>query len=229
VGEGKRVLFLVHRRELVDQSAKKLFAAGIDPGIILAGGPEMRLGQPVQVASIPTLHARAIRGSKIDLPEAHLVIVDEAHHARARTWQGIIERYPRATIIGMTATPVRGDGRGLGNLFEAMIECPQVAELIAEEHLVPARVYTPSRPDLSGIHVRHGDYVEGELESRMNTQGLVGDVVEHYHRLAQNRPTVVFACGVKHSLHIRDEMRRSGVIAEHIDGSTPLEEREAIL
>ena len=58
---------------------------------------------------------------------------------------------------------------------------------------------------------------------------LVGDVVEHCHRLAENRPTVVFACGVKHSLHIRDEMRRSGLIAEHVDGSTPLEEREAIL
>jgi DNA repair protein RadD len=229
VAEGCRALFLVHRRELVDQSAKKLFAAGIDPGIILAGGPAMRLGQPVQVASIPTLQARAIRGSKIDLPEADFVIVDEAHHARARTWQGIIDRYPNATIIGMTATPCRGDGRGLGNVFEVMVECPQIAELIAQNHLVPTRVYAPSRPDLSGVHVRHGDYVEGELESLMNTQRLVGDAVEHFHRLAENRRTVVFACGVKHSLHIRDEMRRSGVIAEHIDGSTPIEEREDIL
>src|SRR5262249_29001967 len=78
-------------------------------------------------------------------------------------WQAIIERYPDATIIGMTATPCRGDGRGLGNLFETMIECPQIAELIGQKHLVPARVYAPSRPDLSGVHVRHGDYVEGEL------------------------------------------------------------------
>src|SRR5947207_1166637 len=166
--QGRLALFLVHRRELVDQSAKKLFAAGIDPGIILAGGPAMRLGQPVQVASIPTLQARAICGSKIDLPEADFVIVDEAHHARARTWQGIIDRYPNATILGMTATPCRGDGRGLGNLFDVMVECPPIAELIAQKHLVPARVYAPSRPDLSGVHIRHGDYVEGELESRMN-------------------------------------------------------------
>src|SRR5439155_4965299 len=63
VAQGKRVLFLVHRRELVSQSARKLYDTGIDPGIILAGGPEMRLAQPVQVACIPTLHARAIRGS----------------------------------------------------------------------------------------------------------------------------------------------------------------------
>src|SRR6266513_1070127 len=104
VAQGKRVLFLVHRRELVSQSARKLYDAGIDPGIILAGGPEMRLAQPVQVASIPTLHARAIRGSKIDLPEADLVVVDEAHHARARTWERVIAAYPKAVIIGLTAT-----------------------------------------------------------------------------------------------------------------------------
>ena len=193
---GERSLFLVHRRELVIQSHQKLHAAGIDAGVILAGGPSMRLRQPIQVASIQTLHARAIRTSKIDLPDADVVIVDEAHHARARTWQGLIDLFPNALILGMTATPCRRDGLGLGNIFEALVECPQAAELIQGKYLVGARVYAPSRPDLWGISVQHGDYVERQLEERMNTKALVGDVVEHYFKLAQSRRTVVFATGV---------------------------------
>jgi DNA repair protein RadD len=154
VARGLRVLVLVHRRELVAQTVDKLFAAGIDAGIIQAGGPPMRLGQSVQVASIQTLHARAIRGSAIELPEADLVIVDEAHHARARTWHRILDSYPKAAILGMTATPVRADGRGLGNVFDVIVECPPVGELINGGFLVSTRVYAPSRPDLAGVHIR---------------------------------------------------------------------------
>ena len=226
---GEPGLFLVHRRELVIQSHQKLHAAGIDAGVILAGGPSMRLHRPVQIACIPSLHARAIRTSKIDLPDADVVIVDEAQHARARTWQQLLDRYPNALILGMTATPCRSDGRGLGNIFESMVECPQVAELIEQGYLVGAKVFAPTPPDLAGVAVRRGDYVEAELEARMNTQRLVGDVVEHWHKHAESRRTVVFAVGVKHSIHLRDEFRRADVLAEHIDGSTPIDERKEIL
>jgi DNA repair protein RadD len=228
VARGGRVLFLDHRRELTAQCSRKLHAAGIDHGIIQAGFPS-RPGERVQVASVQSLHARAIRGSAMDMPEADLVIVDEAHHVRARTYQRIIEAYPDAIIIGLTATPCRADGRGLGNVFETMVEAPQIAELIELGHLVPTTVYAPSRPDLTGVAVRRGDYVETELAARVDTQKLVGDIVEHWHRLAERRRTVVFATGVKHSVHIRDEFRRAGVAAAHIDGTTPLEERDLIL
>jgi superfamily II DNA or RNA helicase len=191
--------------------------------------PGARLCEPLQISSIATLHARAIRANVIDLPSADLVIVDEAHHARARSYTKIIEKYPHAVILGLTATPCRGDGRGLGNVFECLVECPSVAELIADGHLVPTKVYAPSLPDLRGVSVKRGDYVESQLAERMNNTRLVGDVVEHWHRLGERRQTVIFATGVAHSLHIRDEFRRAGVLAEHIDGTTPVEEREAIL
>ncbi len=225
---GERVLFLAHRRELITQASQKLHAVGIDAGIIQAGFP-MRLGQPVQVASIQTLHARAIRGKAIELPQADLVIVDEAHHCRARTYRNLIAAYPSAIIIGLTATPCRGDGRGLGNVFDALVECPPVQELIDAGYLVPTRVYAPSRPDLKGVKVERGDYAEGQLAKRMDDAKLIGDIVEHWLRLAEGRKTVVFATGVAHSVHLRDEFRRAGVVAEHIDGSTPTEERDAIL
>ncbi|MGA8611307.1 MAG: DEAD/DEAH box helicase [Xanthobacteraceae bacterium] len=225
---GKRVLVLVHRRELVQQTSRKLYEAGVDAGIIAAGF-QPRHGERVQVGSIATLHARAMRTASIELPDADVVVVDEAHHCRARTWRRLIEAYPEATVIGLTATPCRADGRGLGSIFEALIEVASVAELIAGGFLVKTKVYAPVRPDLTGVHVKHGDYVESELAERMNTAQLVGDIVEHWHKLAEGRRTVIFAVNVAHSVHLRDEFRRSGVLAEHIDGSTPIDERAAIL
>lgn len=225
---GRRSLVLAHRREIVGQTIHKLFDFGIDAGIIQAGFPT-RPAEAVQVASVQTLHARAIRGSKIDLPPADILIVDECHHATARTWRRIIDEYPEATLIGLTATPCRGDGRGLGGIFEALVECPQVQELIDQKYLVGTRVYAPAVPDLKGVKVQAGDYVEKQLAERMDRPQLVGDILSNWLRLAEGRKTVVFATGVGHSAHIRDEFRKSGVSCEHIDGSTPKDERDEIL
>jgi len=226
--QGQRVLFLCHRRELVKQASEKLFDYGIDAGIIQAGFSP-RPGERAQVASIATLHTRAIRHRTIDLPRADLVIVDEAHHVRARTWRELLDRYPLAAVLGVTATPCRGDGKGLGNVFDAMIECPSVGELIALEFLVGTRVYAPTMPDLKGVRVELGDYVEKQLAERMDRAELVGDIVTHWHRLADRQRTVLFASGVAHSVHLRDEFRKSGVRAEHIDATTPKDQRDAIL
>ena len=223
----QRVLLLAHRRELITQASRELYAAGVDHGIVEAGFPS-RPHVPVQVASIATLWARAVRGSAMELPAADLVVIDEAHHAPARTYRGIIEAYPHAVILGATATPCRTDGRGLG-VFDELIIGRRERELTADGYLVPARVYAPSRPDLSGVAVARGDYVEEQLAKVMDTGTLVGDVVTHWLRLAQWRPTVVFATGVAHSQHLANEFRLAGVLAEHLDGSTPAEERDAIL
>jgi superfamily II DNA or RNA helicase len=231
VAEGRlgcRVLIVVHRRELTDQTSQKLHAVGVDHGIIQARFPT-RPGEPVQIASIQTLHARRVRTSTIEMPPADLVIIDEAHHARARTYERLIKAYPSAVILGMTATPCRSDGRGLGNIFGRLVECPSTAELTRDGYLVPVKIFAPSLPDLTGLRVERGDYVESQLAERVNTTKLVGDIVEHWHRFGEGRRTVVFTVNVPHSVHIRDEFRRSGALAEHIDGATPLGERKKIL
>jgi DNA repair protein RadD len=224
----QRVLFLDHRRELTKQASRKLHDLGVDHGIVQAGFPA-RPGERVQIASIQTLHARAVRSRSTELPQADVVAVDEAHHSRAATYQRLLASYPNAVIIGLTATPCRGDGRGLGNVFDVLIEAATVSDLIGTNHLVPTKVFAPVRPDLTGVRVERGDYVEKQLAERMNTAKLVGDIIEHWHRLGERRRTVVFAVDVAHSVHIRDEFRRSNVLAEHIDGKTPVEERDAIL
>jgi DNA repair protein RadD len=200
-------------------------------GIIQAGDEKkLRPLAAVQVASIQTLHARAIRSSAMFMPLADLVIIDEAHHARASTYQKVIDAYPNAIVLGLTATPCRGDGRGLGgDLFKTMIECPQVADLITQKHLVRSRVYAPVNPDLRGVKTVKGDYHEAQLAARMDRDELVGDVVTNWHRYGERRRTVVFACSVGHSTHIRDEFLKADVRAENLDGTTPKDERESIL
>jgi DNA repair protein RadD len=210
------------------QTGDKLRPNGTSHGIIQAG-IDPRPMASVQVASVQTLWMRAMRSQAMALPPADLLIVDECHHATAMTWRKIIESYPDAVLLGTTATPCRSDGRGLGGIFEMMIQCPQVAALIEQDHLVRSRVYAPVDPDLRGVRTVAGDYVEGQLADRMDRAKLIGDIVTHWHKYGERRRTVCFATSVTHSIHICDEFVKAGVRAEHIDGSTPKEERDAAL
>ena len=180
VAQYRNVLVLAHRREIIAQTSAKLHASGVAHGIIQAGFDH--LSRPmafVQVASVQTLTARAVRTERMELPPADLFVIDEAHHTPAATYRQIIDLYPDAMLLGLTATPCRGDGCGLGGIFETLIECPQIAELIAHGYLVKTRVYAPTVPDLKGVRVQAGDYVEAQLAARMDRPQLVGDIVSH--------------------------------------------------
>jgi superfamily II DNA or RNA helicase len=224
----QRVLVIAHRREIIEQTASKLRANGIEPGIIMAG-VEPRPMASVQVASIDTFRVRALRSSAMQMPLANLLIIDEAHHARASTYRAVIDAYPNASVLGLTATPCRGDGRGLGNIFEKMIEVPQVADLIKLGFLVGAKVYAPVDPDLKGVRIQTGDYAVGQLAHRMNTAALVGDIVVDWLKHGERRKTIAFAVDVGHSVHIKNDLVQAGVRAEHLDGTTSIRDREAIL
>jgi DNA repair protein RadD len=235
VGRHCEVLVLAHRNEIIMQTSAKLRDLGIWHGIIQASDSTMPMA-PVQIASIQTLWSRAMRKgrdgkARTELPPAKLIIVDECHHAKARTWRAIIDAYPDAIVLGLTATPCRSDGGGLGGIFETMIECPQVAELIANDppYLVNSRVYAPANPDLGGVETRQGDYVVSQLEERMDKDKLVADIVGSWFKYGEGRKTVCFATGVGHSIHLRDEFVKAGVRAEHIDGNTLKPERDATL
>jgi superfamily II DNA or RNA helicase len=225
--ENKHVVFLAHRRELIRQTQTKLAEFDVRAGVLLSGEPTDHT-LPVQVASVQTLWSRCFRQTQ-DLPPADVVFVDECHHVRARTYQQILAAYPAAQVIGMTATPCRRDGRGLGNVFDELIEGPSIEELIKLGFLVGTKVFAPSKPNLKGVRTKHGDYVESQLDERMNTDKLVGDIVSHWLRLGERRKTVCFATSVAHSIHLKDEFVKVGVKAEHIDGSTPKDERDEIL
>ena len=146
---GKRILVLAHRREIIQQTAAKLAQHKIYPGIVMAE-VKSRPRELVQLASIQTLWIRA-KQKKISLPPADWIIVDECHHAPAMTYTAVINSYPEAVLLGLTATPCRGDGRGLGGIFETMVECPQVPELIELGYLVQTRTTHRSIPTCRGV------------------------------------------------------------------------------
>lgn len=223
LAKGKRIVFLAHRKELIDQCSARLDGLGVPHGVIMADHWRRRPGLQVQVASVPTLVNRELRES----PD--LLFIDETHRARASSYQQILARYPQAICIGLTATPIRGDGKGLGNLFTALVQCPSVAQLTEMGFLVPTRVYAPARPDLRGVKKSAGDYNLGALGHFMDRKVLVGDIVDHWQRLADNRLTVVFAVTIEHSQHITEQFRQAGVAAAHLDGTTPKPERERLL
>lgn len=225
VETGRRALVLTHRREILNQTSRAVL---LDHGLIQAG-LNVDFGYPVQIASVQTLHARCMRTDKMPLPSAHLLIVDEAHHIAAATWRGILKNYPNAKLVGLSATPCRSDGRGLGNYFDRIIEGPQIPDLIALGHLVRTVYYAPAEPDLRGVETRQGDYVIKQLADRMNREDLIGDIVSNWYRHGHRRKTLLFCVDVAHSVHVKNEFIASGVRAEHLDGTTPREERQAIL
>jgi DNA repair protein RadD len=235
VAKHKRVLILAHRREIVHQTKHKLNAHGVRCGAIMAGANNLlRLQEPVQIAMIPTLHARGVRRKSMALPPADVILIDEAHHIVARTYADIIAAFPNAPLIGATATPCRADGRGMGGAFTQLIEAPQVAELTEKGKLVRALVWAPVTEDdkkriLKGVKTRTGDYVVEQLSARMNTNELVGDVVSDYITHGQRRKAICFAVNRAHARHIADELISHGVKAEYLDGDTSIEDREGTL
>lgn len=229
VEKGNRVMFFAHRRELVYQCSNKLEEFGVSHGMIMSGEFEDDW-QGVQVSSIDTFRARFMRGSR-SWPKARLLVVDEAHRSLAPTYLKVIERYlaSGAVVLGLSATPIRADGKGLGHVYDKMIQTPGVQELIDMGYLVPPIHYAPTVPDLTGVKTSKGDYDEADLQEAMDQARLVGDVVSNWLRLAPHRPTLVFASGVAHSIHLRDEFLRAGVKAAHIDGTTPPHDRDRII
>jgi superfamily II DNA or RNA helicase len=142
VAKGKRVLCLAHRTELVAQAVKTIVDAGIVVGCIAASSAWAVVADaPVQVASIQTLLARGV------YPPADLVVWDECHHCSeaAEEWSSLLTHYPDAFVVGLTATPERGDGSGLAPLFEDLVLGPTVRELTELKHLVPCEVVRPGR------------------------------------------------------------------------------------
>jgi DNA repair protein RadD len=215
--KGKTALFLAHRTELLTQASDKLTIFGIKHGLIKAG----RLGdmrQKVQVASVQTLVRRL---DKIHFAP-DLIVIDECHLAEAKSYKDILKKYPDAYIIGLSATPGRLDGRGLGKPsgnFDYILSGPPMRELIERGYLVPLRYFSAAHPiDTSGIHSSGGDYNIGELAAVVDKAAITGDVVDHWRRIASDRKTLVFCVSIEHADHVAAQFRNAGVSALAVNG-----------
>jgi superfamily II DNA or RNA helicase len=225
---GQRALFLAPRRELVVQASRQLTSSEIPHGMLLAGAGSLGgLYSQLQVGSVDTLLSRLIRRNRLVFSDPDLVIVDEAHLSITETRKALLDRWPHAVRVGLTATPTRKDGRALGLIYDQLIEPTTTAELVREQFLVPARYFSLAEPDLARVRTIAGDYHQGELEAAVNQPRLIGDVIVHWLKHAAGRRTVVFASGIKHSVALTEEFLRAGVAAEHVDADTPQALRDA--
>ena len=220
----KRVLLLVNRRELIDQSDRTFTAMNIRHGIISAGIPA-DYESSVQIGSVQTVARRLSR-----IPPPDFIIIDEAHHATAGTWKKIMEAPPQAMTLGVTATPARLDGNGLGDIFQSLVMGPSVDELIQWGNLSKYNYYAPpSKADIKSVRIQFGDYVKSELERAVDDDALVGDIVANYQKLADGRQTVCYCVSRKHSEHTAAKFRAAGISAAHVDGETHKAERDRII
>jgi superfamily II DNA or RNA helicase len=221
--KGNKVLILVHRQELVDQTTKTLRAFGVDHGVIAAGRTPERW-RSVQVASVQTLVRR------LDDFRPDLIVIDEAHHGTAGSWRKVIDHNPQARVLGVTATPERLDGKGLGEVFDDLLRGPEVSWLIDNGHLSRPKYYAPPQ------HVDRSSLprVRGEIDLRaaaaaMDKKSITGDAVEHYRRICPGAPAVAFCASINHAENVAEQFSAAGFPWRVMDGNMDKEERRLVV
>jgi DNA repair protein RadD len=227
---GKRILILAHRIELIDQICGALRQFDVAPDIIASGYP--RATSHICVASVQTL-GRRLKG---DLPQFDLIVCDEAHHVATsknskdgNTWGKVLARWPEAKRLGVTATPLRLDGRGLGFFFDRLLEGPSVAELTALGHLAPCRVFAPPAEAVSKVGIRGGEFIGEEAERIVNTRVITGSALDHYRRYGDGQRALAFTISISHAADIAAEFRAAGYEAVYLSGMTATSMRRAVV
>lgn len=217
----RKTLFICDRIELIGQTSERFDGDGIDHSIIQAKNARLDETKTIQVCSAQTIARYDFK--YLDNPQ--VIIIDEVH-TFYDVYKRLIEAFPNALFIGLTATPYT---KGLGKFFDRLIEVTSVEELIEDGFLVRPTVYAPSKPDLDDIKLVGGDYNQEDLGKAVNQPKLIGDIVEHWFNLAYDKPTICFATNIEHSKAIVEAFNKRSVNAVHLDAYTESKERKAII
>ena len=231
--EGCRVLMVAHRIELIEQMGEHLERYGIDYGVI-AGGKKVKALKPVMVASIQTLNARLSALSSLLSPA--FVIIDEAHHAVAKTYRQLWEAWREARFLGLTATPYRMSGDGFAELFDVLVDSWTVKRFIAEGWLSAFDYYSirPESDDQQLIDTlkkrgADGDFQLKELHETLDVAPCIGRLFASFERFAFDKKGIVYAIDIAHAEHIAGYYREQGVAAYAVSSKTPMETRKEIM
>jgi superfamily II DNA or RNA helicase len=222
--KGMTCWFIMHRAELLRQSIATFSSVGVDFGIISSGYTETP-SKLVQLATIGTLSRRLSR-----LRHPNLIIWDESHHAAARSWSKIHAAYPQAFHVGLTATPERLDGKGLGKYFSRMVQGPEVRWLIENGYLSDYQlIVPPGTVNVAHVATTMGDFNKTQLAAVSDTPTIVGNAVREYQRYASGKRAIARGVSILHSQHIAAQFNAAGIPARHVDGETPDTERRAAM
>lgn len=201
------VLVLTHRQELREQTGRLFADNGINARIEMILTEANRLGQYEKPA---------------------LIITDEAHLSRSNSWMKVLDYYNTYTV-GFTATPVRLDGKPLGDIYDELVTGVSVRWLIDNHRLAPYEYYAPTAVETDGLKVQMGDYVIKDLEQLMSDRAIYSDVLKSWERFAKGQKTIAYCVSVKHAKETAEMFCNAGYHAVEIDGSTPPKKRSQIM
>jgi len=222
VEKGRRTMFVVHRRELLEQTSKTLDRVGVKHGVIMAG----RAYNPFEMCHIASIDTLQRRLDVVQRPD--FMIVDECHRSGAKGWSKCIEwaKNGGAYVVGLTATPQRLDGKGLDAVFDDMVKGPSVEWLIENGFLSRFRVFGTSRVlDLSGVKTQMGDYAASQIDALMDNKVLFGEAVANYVKHASGKRAVAFCPSIHLSQTMAQAFNEAGIPAAHLDGGSDGEGR----
>lgn len=204
----KRVLFIVHRKELCDQIRHTFEWWGVD----------------MDYCTIGMVQTVTRRLNKIRPPS--LIITDENHHCLANSYRRIYEAFPDAYCVGVTATPVRLDGSGLGDVNDDLVVGPPTRWLIDNGYLAPYQYYSVKLIDADVLKTHRGEY---DLTGIVLDRKIYGDVIQSYRRFADGLKAICYCPSIPYSEQMAERFRAAGIPAAHIDGSTDKHERDRVI
>lgn len=235
------VLIVAHRVELIGQISQTLDSFGVPHGVIdrwTKNIDEITSEHQVVVASIQTLSRRIKNTDFTDLTDYRpkVVVVDEAHHAVAKTYRLLWDVWPEAKFLGLTATPCRLDYTGFTDLFDTLLESYSIEDFIDKGWLSDFE-YVSVTPDnqmverIAGLKKRgvDGDYQTKEMATVMDSPESIKHLYESYEQFARGKKGIVYAISREHAQHIADYYQKMGVRCAVIDANTPAEERQRLV
>lgn len=225
------MLVLAHRSELLDQAKEKILFS--NPNLVVEiEQAERRAGHvDVVVGSVATLgRNNTPRIQQYPSDYFKTIVIDEAHHAAAPSYRRILDYFNPDFILGVTATPQRSDSTRLIDVFQEIVYYKSIQDLIKDGWLSPLVGYrVKTNTDISGVEIQNGDFVQSQLEEKIDNPERNAHIVAAYRNLANSKKAVVFASGVRHAENLALSFRQASVDAQVIIGTTPREERETIL
>ena len=204
-----RVMFLIHRKEVLDQAVKTFRNQGVNPDLLTAG-------------MVQTLTRRVDK-----LPIPNVILVDEAHHALAKSYQRILKQFPKAIVLLFTATPHRTGRTQLDQIADDIIVGQSIHELTDKGFLAPFRYFQPPNDFDSKLLKRSstGDFTNESMQEAMSTK-IFGHIVKQYKRIADGMQAVVYTYSIDSAVEIARKFNSEGISAVEVDGTTPKEKRD---
>lgn len=229
---GAKACVLAHRDEITAQNVNKFLK--VNPGlpVSIVDAAEKDWGGKAVFAMVQTL---ARERNLAEMPLLDLLVIDEAHHARADSYRRVIDaakaRNPKVKVYGLTATPNRGDGKGLRCIFDNVADQITLGEMIASGQLVRPRTFVIDigvQDELRRVRRLADEFDMDQVASIMDRRPITAEILRHWREKASDRRTVVFCSTVAHAEHVTQAFREASVAAELVTGETPDAERAGI-